>query len=200
MARVAGGKFGHAREGPQPLLTPPPDRAPRRLSIQRRNLRSPVVHPARDDCRPFPERGPCRVHARSGGDEQAHGRAGILNHGVDAKRGAEGGPCDLGGRNGALLEQRAQSQPRRSEQVFMIGGHLDGGDQHPAPQEHGVGVRPAHIQPEHDRALPFLRHLRPPRLARPAAPAPPFRLPRQGIAKARNREIRPCQRKRSNLY
>ena len=155
MRRVAGRKFGDAGERGQPFLPPLAHNAADRLPIRRHDFRSPMIHAAGNERRMASQPEPARIKARPRADQQTHRRAGVLHHGIHGESGPERRPAHVRRKRRSRLEQRVQGLSCGNQQILMVGGNFDGREQRSAAQQHGVGMRSAHIQPEHDRGFPF---------------------------------------------
>ena len=155
MRRVAGRKLGDAGERGQPFLPPLAHNAADRLPIRRHDFRSPMIHAAGNERRMASQPEPARIKARPRADQQTHRRAGVLHHGIHGESGPERRPAHVRRKRRSRLEQRVQGLSCGNQQILMVGGNFDGREQRSAAQQHGVGMRSAHIQPEHGRGFPF---------------------------------------------
>ena len=137
------------------FLPPAAHNPPYSLPIRRRDFPSPVI-PRRRERAPYGL--PARTspdQARPRADQQTHRRAGVLHHGIHGEGGPERRPAHVRRKRRSRLEQRVQGLSCGNQQILMVGGNFDGREQRSAAQQHGVGMRSAHIQPEHGRGFPF---------------------------------------------
>ena len=155
MRRIARRKLGDAGERGQPFLPPAAHNPPYSLPIRRRDFRPPVIHAAGNERRMASQPEPARIKARPRADQQTHRRAGVLHHGIHGEGGPERRPAHVRRKRRSRLEQRVQGLSCGNQQILMVGGNFDGREQRSAAQQHGVGMRSAHIQPEHGRGFPF---------------------------------------------
>ena len=114
-----------------------------------------MIHAAGNERRMASQPEPARIKARPRADQQTHRRAGVLHYGIHGEGGPERRPAHVRRKRRSRLEQRVQGLSCGNQQILMVGGNFDGREQRSAAQQHGVGMRSAHIQPEHGRGFPF---------------------------------------------